>query len=128
MRFQRMDEEDYRPELTPLVDVVFQLIIFFMVSTVFIDFTRQIKISPPEAPGGKVQPQITYTIELTADGQLFWQGKQLSLDELKRQLQATTGKRSVLIRADRSLPYGQVVQVMGVCQQAGITDIGVAIK
>ncbi|MDP6736362.1 MAG: biopolymer transporter ExbD, partial [Nitrospinaceae bacterium] len=47
MRFRNEEEENFSLDLTPLVDVVFLLLIFFMVSTVFVDFKRRIDISLP---------------------------------------------------------------------------------
>jgi len=49
MQFRKREEEDYSIPLTSLIDVVFLLLIFFMVSTVFIDFSRKIDIELPES-------------------------------------------------------------------------------
>lgn len=128
MRFHRGEEEDYRPELTPLVDVIFQLIIFFMVSTVFVDFTKQIPLELPVSQTGETLGQAKHsTIEITLDERILLDGKVLTRDELKDQLQAG-GKRAVVIRADKRLPYGQVVRIIEICQSVGITDIGVAVQ
>ncbi len=48
MKFRKNEEEDFSLQLTPLIDVVFLLLIFFMVSTAFIDFTRRMDIELPE--------------------------------------------------------------------------------
>ena len=83
MRFRKADEEEFRPELTPLVDVVFQLIIFFMVSTVFVEFSQQMDIETPEVKGTLAQDQIKrLTIEITRDEKIFLEGKELALDQV----------------------------------------------
>ena len=129
MRFRKADEEEFRPELTPLVDVVFQLIIFFMVSTVFIEFTQQMDIEAPEVEGSLVQDQIKrLTIEITRDEKIFLDGKELELEELSEYLSGPSHARSVLIRADKRLPYGIVMQVMQICRSAGMTDIRTTVR
>lgn len=128
MRIRRPDEEEFRPELTPLVDVVFQLIIFFMVSTVFIDFTRQVDIELPESDTITVQEQINrLTIEVTLDEKIFLDGEQIALPELAGKLRAKMGISSVVIRADKRIPYGLVMQVMEICESAGVSDIRAAV-
>jgi biopolymer transport protein ExbD len=129
MRFRKTDEEDFRPELTPLVDVVFQLIIFFMVSTVFIEYTQQMDIETPEVDGSLTQDQVNrITIEITKDEVVFIDGKEFNLDKITMHLEAQADIRSVLIRADKRLPYGLIMQVMQKCISAGISDIRTAVQ
>jgi len=129
MRFNRPQEEDFRPELTPLVDVVFQLVIFFMVSSVFVTYARQMNIELPETAGKPTTEQVSRnTIEITQAEKIFLNGKELTLDELASQLQAITDAQAVVIRADKHLPYGLVMQVMEICEDAGITDIRTAVQ
>jgi len=65
MKFRRTDEEDYSLQLTPLIDVVFLLLIFFMVSTAFIDFTRKMDIELPESNLGATPEQVkVFEIEM----------------------------------------------------------------
>ena len=129
MRFRKADEEDFRPDLTPLVDVVFQLIIFFMVSTVFVEFTQQMDIETPEVEGSLAQDQIKrLTIEITVDEKIFLDGKELVLENIAEHLRGQSNPRSVLIRADKRLPYGIVMQVMQICRSAGIDDIRTTVQ
>ena len=129
MRFRKADEEDFRPELTPLVDVVFQLIIFFMVSTVFVEFTQQMDIETPEVEGSLAQDQVKrLTIEITVNEKIFLNGKELVLDNIPEHLEDQPNTRSVLIRADKRLPYGIVMQVMQICRSAGMTDIRTTVQ
>jgi biopolymer transport protein ExbD len=129
MRFRKADEEEFRPELTPLVDVVFQLIIFFMVSTVFVEFTQQMDIETPEVEGSLAQDQIKrLTIEITVDEKIFLEGQELALDTISKHLGDRSSAQSVVIRADKRLPYGIVMQVMQICRSAGITDIRTTVQ
>jgi len=130
MRFRSENEENFSLDLTPLVDVVFLLLIFFMVSTVFIDFKRQMDISLPSskssAPSEVLEP---VKVELTIDRQIFLNGEKINLKEFESALsKISASKKSAIIRADKNLPYGNVIKVMGMLQSAKILDIGVAVK
>lgn len=132
MRFnpQRSDD-DMRIELTSMTDVVFLLLIFFMVSTTFVDFNRRLDIQLPDTavaePAQQVQQHI---IEIGSKGTLLLNGKSVGLEELTQQLQPQdqSRARSVIIRADKRLPYGRVVTVLGLVRQANIRDIAVAVR
>ena len=70
VRFNTLPEEDYSLSLTALIDVVFLLLIFFMVSTAFIDFTRRMDIRLPEAEAGATTGERTrqFLIEIGKNG------------------------------------------------------------
>ena len=131
MRFRSKNEENFSFDLTPLVDVVFLLLIFFMVSTVFIDFKRQMDISLPSskssAPSEVLGPVM---VELTIDRQVFLNGEKINFKEFESALSriSPSKKKSAIIRADKNLPYGNVIKVMGMLQSAQILDIGIAVK
>jgi biopolymer transport protein ExbD len=83
MRIRRADEEELRPDLTPLVDVVFLLIIFFMVSTHFIE--RSVEIDPdiPKSKQGLAPEQIKRQIvEINDQRRIFLNGEELPLKSL----------------------------------------------
>ena len=131
MHFRNENEENFSLDLTPLVDVVFLLLIFFMVSTVFIDFKRQMDISLPSSkssvPSEVLEP---VKVELTVDRQIFLNGEKINLEEFESTLSkiSVSKKKSAIMRADKNLPYGNVIRVMGMLQSAQILDIGVAVK
>ena len=131
MRFRNEEEENFSLDLTPLVDVVFLLLIFFMVSTVFVDFKRRMDISLPTS---KVSiPDETpkaLELEITIDKQVFLNGNKVSLKSLESALKKidVDKKKAAIIRADKNLPYGDVIKVMGVLQSARILDISVAVQ
>ncbi len=131
MRFRKEEEENFGLDMTPMIDVVFLLLIFFMVSTVFVDFNRRMDLTLPSSKSS-IQDETpkNLEIEMTTDKQIFFNGKKTTLQELEASLPTEAGveTRTAIIRADKSLPYGDVIRVMGVIQGAGITDISVAVK
>jgi len=131
MRFRSEEEENFGLDLTPLIDVVFLLLIFFMVSTVFVDFNRRLDIKLPTSKAS-VPDESTKNleIEMTLDKQVYLNGKKISLEELEAQVGefARLEKKTAIIRADKTLPYGDVIRVMGALQNVGVLDISVAVK
>ncbi len=132
MQFRREEEDNFTLDMTPMIDVVFLLIIFFMVSTVFVDFSRKMDINLPTSKSSVLDESAkTLEIEMSKDKKIYLGGKLLSLLGLETTLSKMKfkdKKSSALIRADKSLPYGDVIQVMGLLQKKGIPDISVAVK
>jgi biopolymer transport protein ExbD len=131
MRFRR-EEDSFTFDMTPMIDVVFLLIIFFMVSTVFVDFSRKMDINLPTSKSSAVDESTkTLEVEMSKDKKIFLAGKPLTilgLETTLAKMEFKDEKPSAIIRADKSLPYGDVIQVMGLLQKKGIPDISVAVK
>ena len=133
MRFQGDSEEDYSLQLTSLIDVVFLLLIFFMVSTSFVDFTRRLEIELPEAKSSaEVVEKKSFLIEVGVEKRISLNGKTVLLDDLESRLKANLEsgkfKPSLTIKADKRLDYGYVIKVMGLISEAGVRDISLATK
>lgn len=133
MRFRRGGEEDYSLQLTSLIDVVFLLLIFFMVSTSFVDFTRRLDIQLPESESGaEVVEKKSFLVEVGVEKRISLNGEPVALEALEGRLKAGVEggefKRSLILKADRRLDYGYVVRVMGLVSQAGVRDISLAMK
>ncbi|HSF30428.1 MAG TPA: biopolymer transporter ExbD [Candidatus Tectomicrobia bacterium] len=131
MRFLKKPEEHYSINLPSMTDIIFLLLIFFMVATVLKDSTRRLDVQLPEARSGQAAEARRLTIEMAADGAISLNGELVTQEQLEQQLQpaaAAAGQRSVVIKADKRLAYGRVIEVMGLCQASGIEDIAVAVK
>ena len=132
MRFRREEEDSFAMDMTPLIDVVFLLIIFFMVSTVFVDFSRKMDINLPTSKSSVVdETPKTIEIQMSKDNIITLAGKSitiLGLAQALEKLDVKSKKQTAVIRADKILPYGEVIQVMGLLQKAGVLDISVAVK
>ena len=132
MNFQgRNSEEDVNINLTPLIDVVFLLLIFFMVSTTF-DTTSQLKINLPEASQTQ-SPQSAQKILLMIDarGNFFVNSRELTNNKsatLKATLERslTNGMIPVVIQSDAASPVQSLVTAMDVVGQLGFPQVSVA--
>ena len=132
MRFRREEEDSFAMDMTPLIDVVFLLIIFFMVSTVFVDFSRKMDINLPTSKSSLVdETPKTLEIQMSKDKKITLAGKNiniLGLEQTLKKLDVESKKQTAIIRADKVLPYGEVIEVMGILQKARVLDISVAVK
>ena len=132
MKFtQHNPEEEISINLTPLIDVVFLLLIFFMVSTTF-DTTSQLKIKLPEASQQKVTPQQNkLDIVIDAKGRFFLNSREISSqksDALMAAIQRaiTAPDQPVVIQSDAASPVQSLVTAMDVVGRLGLTQVSIA--
>ena len=131
----RPDRTDERVDinLTPLIDVVFLLLIFFMVSTTF-DRHANLKVELPEASASiSQQQQEPVVISIDAEGNYFINDRQLvntTLETLKIALRKTVADNEddvpLVLRADAKTPHQSVVRAMDAAAQLGLTRLSIA--
>lgn len=112
-----------------MVDVVFLLIIFFMVSTTFITLETGLPVDLPRAQSAQAQPSELPTITVTREERVFLAGAEVALTELVVLLQdamEASGQTTVVLRADEAVPHGFVVEVMDLIRVAGAQRIAIA--
>jgi biopolymer transport protein ExbD len=130
MRFQTRKTDDVQLDMTPLVDVVFLLLIFFMLST-SLSVNPGIKIDLPKASAEQVKKKkTTLRVAIEAGGRIFLEGKKLSLEQLREKF-AAVGKSSgdealVVIEADKKVYHGLVVKVMDAAKSSGLNKLAIA--
>ena len=129
MRFRKAKEEETRLGLAPLIDIVFLLLIFFMVTSHF-DVATGLRIQLPEV-ARKVFNQQDNPLRLVIDksGRMFLDGKELDINALKQQLEKAVNERDVIhliLQADKDVRHGVVVQAMDAARAAGINSIVIA--
>jgi biopolymer transport protein ExbD len=111
--------------MTPLVDVVFLLLIFFLVATRFDDEDRQLDVRLPSAEQAKpdVLRPSDLMIEMNEDGQCYIEGRQLDIagveNVIRERVASNPTTQSVKIRADKRVTLQAVVTVMNICKQYG---------
>lgn len=127
----RNAEEDVNINLTPLIDVVFLLLIFFMVSTTF-DSTSQLKINLPQASQDQsVVPPQKLNLMIDAKGNFFLNSRELTNNKsatLKAALERTMdgNKLPIVIQSDAGSPVQSLVTAMDVVGQLGLSQVSIA--
>ncbi|MBU07536.1 MAG: biopolymer transporter ExbD [Candidatus Latescibacterota bacterium] len=121
----KKEKAEERPDLTPMIDVVFQLLIFFMVTAVFA-ITPGLDIKLPEAEEAQAPEKENLFIVVDQDGNMKLNHQSVTFANLKDKLQE---KRNLLdnttliiIQGDERATHGQIVQIMDIARQVGIID------
>jgi biopolymer transport protein ExbD len=127
MRLDRSAEQHDRVELnlTPMIDVVFNLIIFFMVATKFSEIERDLRVNPPAAQ--HAQP-VTATpreliVNVTDDGRFVISGVEYTPADLERLIARAAAEnpdQSVVVRGDRRVILQLPVNVLSLCEKYGV--------
>jgi biopolymer transport protein ExbD len=117
--------------LTPLIDVVFLLLIFFLVTSEFEDEERRLDILLPSATSAvpMISKPREVVIDIDAKGDLYIGGKPQSIGDLQSILESAVAdnptNQTVVIRSDRRAKFQPVVSVMDVCNRTGVSDYSV---
>lgn len=117
--------------LTPLIDVVFLLLIFFLVTSEFEDEERRLDIVLPSATSAvpMTSKPREVVVDIDSDGKIYMRGKVTPMKELEELLKAAVANnptnQSVVIRADQAASFQPVVNVMDVCNRTGVSDYSV---
>ena len=129
MSFLRKSSEEPRIDLTPMVDVVFLLLIFFMISTTFVE-SPGISIKLPEASSQPVErePQ-ELKIYLSREGDVFYLDRKISITDYKKLLaehRSNAEDTTILLLADKESRHGKVVTLMDLARDAGFVKLAIA--
>ncbi|MDF3130664.1 biopolymer transporter ExbD [Kiritimatiellaeota bacterium B1221] len=120
-------ENGVEVNMSPLIDCVFLLLIFFIVTTVFVEETG-VEVDKPQAVSASDLEKQSVMIAITGAGEIVYGGQEISINSLrgvvKRQL--TTPETPVILLADGSVPTRLLVEVMDECKLAGAEKVSVA--
>jgi biopolymer transport protein TolR len=112
--------------VTPLVDVMLVLLVIFMVTAPIIQ--QGVAIDLPRVQGGALPSEQRHlVVSVTADGRVYVDDDSFEADALAARLGAIGAERpgeQVYVRADASVPYGRVMETLGVLRDAGLTKVG----
>ena len=127
-------EHDQAPNinLTPMIDIVFLLMIFFMVGTKFTELEKIIALQVPAVnPSNKLDsPSDALVLNVNADGRVVFDGIEVAPGTLADVLSAAKEQRgdfALYIRGDEVAPHGVMAQVYRACRAAGVQRFGVAV-
>jgi biopolymer transport protein ExbD len=113
-------------DLTPLVNVFFLLLIFFLFTSSFI-FQPGIRVNLPKAVTSEVIQEEVAVLIITKDGKVYLEDREISTDELASKLRIIAKeKRPLLVKADTGAPLGRVVEIWDMSRSEGISQINIA--
>jgi biopolymer transport protein ExbD len=132
MRLQRKGNlKKARIEIIPMIDTIFFLLVFFMISTLSMARFTGVQVNLPKAASGSQPPAETAVISLTKEGQLFFNKSIVSEESLRQSLRAELAKTPellVVINADDGVQHGKVVEILDQARQTGATKLSIAVK
>lgn len=116
-------------DLTPVVDVVFNLLIFFALSLNFAAQTSGIKVKLPKASAAEQVRTKDITINLTNEGKLFLNDEEVDTKSIIEKLKKIEKKDIlVIIKADNSVNHGSVVETMDIVKSNGFSRLAIAVE
>ncbi len=131
-RDQTGADEEITLELTPLIDMVFQLLIFFLLTTTFAVNVKEggLELNLPRAKSTQIPAMVSHvTVAVLKDGRTVVGGEALSKEELKAKLGQIHGQKPdtmVIVQADRLVPHWRVVKVMDLAATIGLRRLAIA--
>ena len=131
MNFRSKIREPLRVDVTPLIDIVFQLVIFFMVSTTF-DDSPSIDINLPESSSKTlIRESQDIEIWISKEGGFFIERQEQSLEQVKSRLQQGLQRNKgvvVIVKADTEVEHGDVVLLLNLAQEVGVKKLSIGAR
>ncbi|MBK1832798.1 ExbD/TolR family protein [Roseibacillus ishigakijimensis] len=132
MKFKRPEPQPAGFQLAPMIDIVFLLLIFFIVTWQFSRSELDLKVSVPSSTDSKERENRTYLeiiINVRADGSTYVNGDPITAEALFDKLSAITRverNQPVRVRGDANTPFQDIVRVMDICTRAGVWNVSFA--
>jgi biopolymer transport protein ExbD len=131
MRVPRKEPEKARIEVIPMIDIIFFLLVFFMISTLSMTINRGLPVNLPKAASSQRDLRESFNITVTREGDIFLNKEPITLQEISQRVQAGLVKDPELlavINADDHTIHGTVVEIMDKVRLAGISRLAIAVK
>lgn len=120
-----------RINILPMIDVIFAILVFFMVSSLYLTRSEGLPVNLPSAKTGEVQKTKQITVSLDDQGKLTIDGKPAKIAQLQNEIKQLIKSESntiVIINADKTVDYGQVVEIMDRLRQIPQVQLAIATK
>jgi biopolymer transport protein ExbD len=124
---QRQRRPGLRMELSPLIDCIFQLLIFFMLSSTFL--TPSIKLTLPTAEAGSVSSSDKIMVTLSSDDTIYINKQQVTFETLGpeiRKLLQDSDEKTITIRGDSDINFSAFVRALDIAKQNGAVNVNIA--
>jgi biopolymer transport protein ExbD len=131
MRLHRKAFRKARIEIIPMIDTIFFLLVFFMISTLSMAHYTGLPVNLPKAATGQQPPKESAAVTITQEGKVSIDKQHVARDQIRNILQRRLSAGPdllLLINADEHVEHGLVVDVMDQARQAGVTRMAIAVK
>lgn len=131
MRVLRREQEKARIEVIPMIDIVFFLLVFFMISTLSMTINRGVPVNLPTAASSHKDLRETFNITVTEDGEIFLNKAPIALQDIAPQVKVGLAKDPdllAIISADDQAFHGVIVDVMDEIRLAGVSRLAIAVQ
>lgn len=131
MRVPRRAPEKARIEIIPMIDIIFFLLVFFMISTLSMTINRGLSVNLPKAASSHKDLRESVNITVTRDGAIFLNKESMLLPDIATKVQAALQKDPELlaiITADDQAFHGTIVEVMDTIRLAGVSRLAIAVQ
>jgi biopolymer transport protein ExbD len=131
MRIQRRSIKKARIEIIPMIDTIFFLLVFFMISTLSMAQYRGMPVNLPKAASGQQAPAESAAITIDKANQVFLDKRAVDkteLPDLLREQLANNPELLVVINADDGVEHGHVVEIMDIARSANVARMAIAVK
>ncbi|MBP8717944.1 MAG: biopolymer transporter ExbD [Candidatus Atribacteria bacterium] len=131
MKFYRPNNKSLNFDLTPLIDVVFQLLIFFMLTTTFINVESGVKVDLPSGDFAAVNEKRNIVVTITENNVLYLNNSLVDPNQLSEKVKNELDNNPnslVVLEADQNITHGKVVRVMDLIKKGGAERIAIATK
>ena len=125
MRLRRRISEPVSVDIAPMIDVVFQQLIYFMLTSSFV-LHPGIKISLPKATSSEQISPSNIMLTLTKDHVVYWDEQVVSLKQVRDRLEHAADGKPILIRADRHAYVDKLIELWDVCRETGHEQVHIA--
>ena len=131
MRIPRKAVEKARIEIIPMIDVIFFILVFFMVSTLSMTLNRGLPVNLPTAATAQKERRDNVSLTVTQDGKMFLNKEPITLQNMGQRVKAALAsdpQLAVVINADGQVLHSTVVDILDELRQAGVSGLAIAVK
>ncbi|MCH3949399.1 MAG: biopolymer transporter ExbD [Acidaminococcus sp.] len=130
LHLQQGKKSDPVIQIGPMVDLIFLLLVVFIVSMMYMTQSYSVPVDVPQGSAAIVRDQAV-DVAIKADGEIYWQSDKVTPEELAAKARNEAGRDQnvpVIIRADHSVSYGRVVGVMEILKKSGLLQFSLAVR
>ena len=129
MKFPHLSKKSAKFDLTPLIDVVFLLLIFFMLTTTFVNLENRVKVNLPSGDFAAAEPSENIIVTITENNTIYFNGKLIDPLKLTESVAINIKdepEKIVVLEADQNVLHGKVIRIMDLIKKGGAERIAIA--